>query len=119
MFALLLALVLTPPAVLPLPLPIDNPDRQSNPTGGQMERFYPESARMRGVEGRATIECTVQAGGGLQDCRVISETPSGEGFGAATIRAATRFRVKSKTADGTHPDGGTVKVTLHWSPPPP
>jgi protein TonB len=106
----------TPPAppAPPRPSVITNPTWIRKPDGADLERFYPSAAKERGTEGRATIECTVTASGTLTACRVISEDPSGSGFGEATIRAATRFKMRPKQVDGTAVEGGIVRIPLRW-----
>lgn len=70
------------------------PEWAERPTGGDIARYYPAQARRNGVEGRATISCSVQASGALSACTIVSETPPGMGFGAAAIAmAGSRFRM--------------------------
>jgi protein TonB len=38
----------------------------------------------------------------------------GEGFGAATLRAAPYFRMRPRTVDGAPVDGGRVIIPLRW-----
>lgn len=48
-------------------------------------QFYPPAARDAGIEGRATVLCTMPAdGAGV--CTVESERPAGKGFGPAALR---------------------------------
>ncbi|MES2834972.1 MAG: TonB family protein [Pseudomonadota bacterium] len=49
------------------------------------------------VDGRAEISCTVQADGRLADCRVLSETPEGQGFGEEALRAAAQAQLTPET----------------------
>jgi hypothetical protein len=39
-----------------------------------------------------TLECSLQTNGGLSNCRVVSETPSGHGLGARALTDARRTR---------------------------
>lgn len=58
---------------------------------------YPEQAREQGIEeGSAVIDCALTKDGGLFDCKVLSETPPGAGFGEASIRAAAKVRMRPK-----------------------
>lgn len=51
--------------------------------------LHPPGAR--GRSGRVAVTCQIQLDGRLDACRVGSETPPGQGFGAAGLQAATRF----------------------------
>lgn len=56
---------------------------------------FPESAAARGVEsGEVRIGCAIAAGGVLDECRILLETPQGAGFGRNALRAAARSRVE-------------------------
>jgi TonB family protein len=50
--------------------------------------FYPAAARAAGVEGRAVIHCARTNHLQLKDCALVSETPAGQGFGAAALAMA-------------------------------
>src|SRR5947209_581694 len=52
--------------------------------------FYPPAARAAGIEGQATIRCTRNAHMAMQACTLVSETPAGQGFGAAALAMAAR-----------------------------
>ena len=86
-----------PPAP-PRPSVITNPQwaRPPRPT----ERDFPQRALDRGVGGSATVECTVTPSGRPEDCRVVSEEPSGMGFGAAAVRIVQRGQLSPRTVDG-------------------
>ncbi len=47
---------------------------------------YPEGAAARGVSGKATLKCRINDLGMAANCRVHSETPTGEGFGKALMK---------------------------------
>ena len=63
-----------------------------HPTTGAL-RFYPERAWADGIEGGATIHCTVKKEGVLADCTIAAEWPDGAGFGDAALRMAPYFRM--------------------------
>lgn len=69
-----------------------------------LARYYPARALARGVEGRAVLECLVDTSGAL-DCRVISETPPGWGFGEAARRISRDYRMQPATRDGVAVEG--------------
>ena len=62
--------------------------------------IYPAAARRMGLEGEALVRCIVGTDLRLSDCRVVRETPSGQGFGEATIRVAMSLRLKATTLAG-------------------
>lgn len=61
-------------------------------------------------EGQVTLECMVRPDGNLRDCRVVSETPRGAGFGRAALSAARRTRVTPFGAGGE----GRVRWTQRY-----
>ncbi|MBW3560540.1 MAG: energy transducer TonB, partial [Proteobacteria bacterium] len=75
---------------------------------------YPAAARAAGLSGRATIQCSVTAAGGLSGCVVASEAPEGAGFGAATLAIADRFRISPPSANGRPVEGAVVRVPVLW-----
>ena len=84
--------------------------------------YYPLRELAERIEGRSSMECTVKDDGALTDCHVVSESPVGKGFGAATLRLASRFKMRPPTADGAPTAGGKVMIPLSWriaTPPPP
>ncbi|UTP41202.1 energy transducer TonB [Phenylobacterium sp. LH3H17] len=70
-----------------------------------------------GVEGRATISCTVTSKGTLEGCSIVSEDPADQDFGTATLRASKLFKMRPKTQDGAPVEGGTVRIPLRWTLP--
>ena len=87
------------------------------PTGNDLARLYPPVARDNDRQGQARVACYVKAEGYLERCQVIDESPSGAGFGEATIRAATLFRMKDRKPNGSSVEGGIVIVPIRWTRP--
>jgi len=52
--------------------------------------FYPTAARAAGVEGSATIRCGHNEHLAVRGCVLVSETPAGQGFGAAALAMAAQ-----------------------------
>jgi hypothetical protein len=50
--------------------------------------YYPPAALAAGISGVASISCASTEHGGFTDCRLVSETPDGQGFGAAALAIA-------------------------------
>ena len=72
-------------AVAAAPQQIANPSWRSRPSGDQMSAVYPAHAAQQRIGGRAMINCVANVNGLLEACQVVSESPTGEGFGAAAL----------------------------------
>jgi hypothetical protein len=59
-----------------------------------VERIYPGAARKAGIEGRASVLCTLPAAGAPQ-CVIESERPERRGFGAAALSLLTDSPVEA------------------------
>lgn len=86
------------------------------PNADDVDALFPTKARRESVSGFAEVACLVQADGRLRDCSVVSETPPDYGFGPATVKAASRFRMRSFTRKGAPVAGATVTIPMHWTP---
>ncbi|NEX93865.1 TonB family protein [Caulobacter sp. 17J65-9] len=82
-------------------------------SGDQLLSFLPAKAAKEGQDGKAVIECDVAVDGNLRNCRVISETPEGYGFGAAALLAAPLFKMKPATVDGK-PVVRAARIPINW-----
>ncbi len=63
------------------------------------------------------MECGVVADGTLADCKIVSETPAGAGFGDAILRMAKHFQMTPTTSNGTPVAGGRVRIPIRFSVP--
>lgn len=98
----------------PAPAPVlANATFLDQPSGRDFERYFPTRALARGQSGRVVLECDVDVDGRVS-CAIISEDPVGWGFGAASLRAASHFRVAPATADGVATAGGRLRVPMMW-----
>jgi TonB family protein len=84
------------------------------PDGADMKRHYPPEALAHRIEGQVRLDCQVTSTGTLTDCRVAQEDPPGQGFGAATLALAPRFKMKAVTAEGAPVGGARVVIPLRW-----
>jgi protein TonB len=98
----------------PLPARVYNPVWLSQPSDDELAQRYPARARRAGRRGAAQIECIVGAEGGLSACAVISEQPSGQGFGQAALKLAPRYQAAPRSAAGWPVAGYRVRVPVEW-----
>ena len=67
-----------------------------------------------GADGAAVMECVIGQDGRLDDCRIISETPEGQGFGEATLGLAYRFQMRTVNRRGQSTIGSRVRIPIQW-----
>lgn len=112
-----------PPTPTPIPVAVDPPPAPptpamltgmvwlQRPSSQDFNRFYPTRAMEREQEGRVVLDCIVSADGRIS-CTVVSEDPSGWGFGEAAIRISRNFRAAAQTSDGRATTGGRTRVPI-------
>ena len=80
----------------------------------EVERAYPLAAFRDGLPGRALLSCLGLKDGRVKNCRVLSESPAGAGFGRAAL-SLTRFcRFRPLKADGRAVEA-TLRVPIEFS----
>lgn len=78
------------------------------PTGEDVQRAYPRDQ----INGRAVIRCKLDDQGLLVDCAVISEEPTGHGFGDAALKLSQKFKAETKSVSGKPSAGLVVEVPV-------
>jgi TonB family protein len=81
------------------------------PSARDFSRHYPNRALRAGINGRVALSCTVRQDLRL-DCLIAEEDPPNEGFGAAALRIAGRFRAARQFPDGRSTVGAQVTVPI-------
>lgn len=81
----------------------------SAPTGAQIARLHPTRSGRRD-RGEARVACRIRLDTRLDQCRIVSETPPGRGFGPAAISAAALYRFQPPSRDGRPYEGETILV---------
>lgn len=115
--AVVLAAVLGAEAPSSAPHVIAAPDYASTPRGEDVVTYYPKAAAAANIEGRATIDCTVDEQGLLRGCIVLNEEPAGAGFGAAALRLSPLFKMRPMTKDGVPVAGGAIRIPIRFALP--
>lgn len=87
-------------------------------------RYYPQEAMRRGIEGRAQLDCSLNADSSLAACVVSEESPQHFGFGEAALKVACEHPPDHSTSDDEEgpiyytPAGSEaryVRWTVHFS----
>ena len=84
------------------------------PTGEEVRHVPSE---IRGVVGRATLDCAVTTSGLLSDCRVTSDDSSGQGLSPVAIKLAPYFRAAPLSKSGVPVAGRRVAIPPRFDPP--
>ena len=79
------------------------------------EQFYPPYALQRGKTGVAKIRCKVTQKDTLTDCQVVSETPTGLGFGAAVLGLGKYMRLEHLDGDHRPVEGRSVELRMQFN----
>ena len=73
----------------------------------------PAGAMKTGQGGKAVIACVITVQGMLRDCRVASESPAGQGFGAAALTLSVQFQMRPMVKAGV-PAESLVNIPIVW-----
>jgi periplasmic protein TonB len=88
-----------------------NPHWVRMPSPDDISRYYPESAQRHNIGGKVRVQCRLASDGVVNDCVVLSEAPTGYGFGEAALNVATRFQMRPGTRDG-QPIAGQIIIPI-------
>lgn len=63
--------------------------------GDSPQAHYPPAARKAGLDGFVTVDVMINEAGQVLEAQVISESPTGKGFGLAALDAAKTFEFEN------------------------
>ena len=69
-------------------------------SSAEIQRVYPVAARRARISGNVLLTCRIGLDTRLDNCRVVRETPAGQGFGEAALATIDRFRATPPTEGG-------------------
>lgn len=87
------------------------------PTYAEVQAAFPEDARAKGRNGRATLSCLFRKDGRLGRCDLVSSDPENAGFDLAARNLVTHFRGPLKLADGRSTDGMSTVIAFNFVAP--
>jgi len=96
--------------------PLDHTALNSIPNAISIQRYYPHTAFPPVASGRVILRCRVSESATLVNCGVEAESPSGLGYGNATLRIARAFTVRPTTDDGVSTVGREISFPVRWVP---
>ncbi|MFL6602656.1 MAG: M56 family metallopeptidase [Steroidobacteraceae bacterium] len=79
----------------------------AGPSGNDLREYYPAVAQREAIDGLVQITVSLDEEGRATDTLILSETPTGVGFGAAASELAHKYRYSNPTG---HPATVTYKV---------
>ena len=94
-------------------LALTNAPWRATPSAAEMRGAWPAAAAADIERGMAQLRCGFDADGALSGCTVFNEEPAKQGFGAAAMALADRFKLRDGAAD---PDSlPTMRITLPFT----
>jgi len=84
------------------------------PEQAELRALHPPEALRARRGGIVSMRCRIRTDGALEACSTVRETPSGQGFAAAAVRAAPYFRFEPPRVDGRPVSGQTVTVRVEF-----
>jgi len=105
------ALLIAPSAVVAAD---SNADWVRKPDANTLTNAWPRQAPGN-IPAHVRLLCRALPTGDLSDCRVLDETPRGEGFGAAALGVSSTFKMKPATRDGS-PVESSVIIPVAFAP---
>lgn len=93
---------------------VRTPRWTATPTAAEMQALVPKQEGGPN-EVRVVLVCAAASGGALDACRVDREEPAGQGFGAAVLALAPKFRADLLSVEGVPTVGAQVRLPVRFS----
>ena len=94
---------------------VSNPIWAAAPSFADIAAAWPKRAKADAAH--VSIRCAVARDGALKDCKVVSETPARQGFAAAAVALAPKFRLQIEAESVGRPKRVMVNVPVHFNNP--
>lgn len=91
------------------------PQWVQRPSLQDYNRLFPRGSRTRTALVR--LDCRVLSSGAVGDCRVINETPVGQGFGPGALELSRQFKMKPLDRNGRPVAGRPIRLPIRWDGP--
>lgn len=85
------------------------------PTETDLAPFVPLGAKSGKVSGNVVLTCLVRRSRRVHDCRLVAESPTGFGFGAASLAASRIFLVHPPRRNGRVLRDARVAIPIEWA----
>jgi TonB family protein len=82
------------------------------PSAEDLANYFPATAIRDG--GHVRVSCAVTVRTTLDDCKVIEESPTGRGLGAAALMATSLFQMEPQLVDGVPTAGARVTIPFNF-----
>jgi protein TonB len=93
----------------------EKPDWITKPTK-ETARYIPWKAKRDRVAAKVMLRCLVNIRNRAHRCKVVSESPSDYGFGAATLQLSKLFQIKPPVIDGQPRHDIPVDIPIQYNP---
>lgn len=94
---------------------LGDPDRPAERIADfDLDKFYPRTARLRGITGRSRVRITIDAEGHVTGAEVLDSTPPGV-FDKATEQLGRAQRYRNPATRGGKPVPSTEDLIIDWT----
>jgi periplasmic protein TonB len=85
-------------------------------SSAEIQRVYPLAARRARISGNVLLSCRIRLDSRLDNCRVVRESPAGQGFGEAALATVVHFRAAPPTQGGRPVEDAEATFGVEFGP---